>query len=324
MRALIDDTGNGVVLRTADGTYRFDPVRAVQGDVNIVSHAHSDHAPSRFGKSPVCCSDATFDLLRLRRRTVARACPGRAVLREAGHVPGSRMALVEGDARVLYTGDFCTRRKGHLDPAEPCECDVLVTETTYGKEGYEFPDHEETVGAIVDWVDATLASGRSAVLLAYPLGKAQELAYELRGRPVRVQGSIGENNRVLRAHGFQLTTDGVGDMLPREPFVYITSGLGKEKARVRGLVNQGARTAAFSGWSVGGFGARPPRRADEEFPLSDHCDFNELMEFVRLCRPSLVLSTHGFAAEFSRSVRKELGIEARPIVRGQVSLDAFA
>lgn len=324
MRIAIKDDGNGVSLTTDDGAYRFDPVRVAPGELNVVSHAHSDHVPTRFGKNPICCSDITHDLLGVRRKTVARVCPEDVMLLEAGHIPGSRMAVVPGEKRVLYTGDFCTRRKNHIEPARPHRCDVLITETTYGKEGYEFPDHGETVDAVVDWVDSTLASGRSAVLLAYPLGKAQELAYELRGRPVLVQVGIGENNRLLHAHGLRLPTAGIEGMRPDRPVVYITSGLGKERALVKKLVGDGARTASFSGWSVNRFGTSTAKHVDEEFPLSDHCDYNELMEFVRLCSPELVLTTHGFADEFSRSVSRELGIEARPLVRGQESLDTYA
>ena len=320
----IDDTGNGIVIQAEGRRYRLDPAHAVEGDENIVSHAHSDHVPHRIGRVPIVCSDATFDLISQRRKSLRHDACGEASLVEAGHVPGSKMVLLGCDVRVLYTGDFCTRRKRHVPPAEPHPCDVLVLETTYGKEGYEFPEHEETIGAISDWVDSTLASGRCTVLLAYPLGKAQELAYELRGRPLRMQRSICENNRVLAAHGLRLPTDGLEDCPREQPFVYITSGLGKESARVARLVKDGARTASFSGWSVNRFGGGAQQRTDEEFPLSDHCDYNELLEFVRLCGPERVLTTHGFATEFAKSVRKELGIEATALRKGQWSLDSFA
>ncbi|UCE91237.1 MAG: mRNA 3'-end processing factor [Methanobacteriota archaeon] len=324
MPSAIYDTGNGIVLKADDVRYRLDPPRPVANDRNVVSHAHSDHAPLRFRDVPILCSDATYDLLRLRRKGLRRTSCDNVELLDAGHIPGSRMIALECcDIRMLYTGDFCTRRKNHLSPARPAPCDVLVTETTYGKEGYEFPDHEETVGAISDWVDSNLASDRSVVLLAYPLGKAQELAYELGGRPVRVQRGIGDNHRVLRAHGFTLPTEGLGNALPTQPVVYITSGLGRESARVDRLVKDGAKTASFSGWSANGSGWRPAHRTDEEFPLSDHCDYNELMEFVRLCGPERVLATHGFAREFSESVKNELGIDAGPLQRGQSVLGSF-
>lgn len=316
--------GNGIVLETESRKYRFDPVRTVVGDENFVSHAHSDHVPRRFDEVQVACSDATFDLIGLRRRSLQRISSDGVTLVEAGHVPGSRMVALDCGTKVLYTGDFCTRRKYHIDQAKPQPCDVLVMETTYGREGYEFPDHGEIIGEIADWVDSTMASGRSVVLLAYPLGKAQELAHALLGRPVRVQRSIGDNNRVLAAHGPQLPTECLEGSSQGEPIIYITSGLGKESSVVENLVRDGARTASFSGWSTNAFSGRSWGHADEEFQLSDHCDYNELMEFVRLCSPGRVLTTHGFATEFAASVRTELGIEASALQKGQSVLDSFA
>lgn len=320
----ISHTGNGIVLESGEMRYRFDPARTVVGDENIVSHAHSDHAPRRFDELRVACSDATFDLLGLRRRSLQRASGDGVTLVEAGHVPGSKMIALECGTKVLYTGDFCTRKKDHIGRARPRDCDVLVMETTYGREGYEFPDHGEIIDAVSDWVDSTMASGRSVVLFAYPLGKAQELAHALLGRPIRVQRSIGDNNRVLAAHGLQLPTECLEDPRSREPVIYITSGLGRESVAVESLVRDGARTASFSGWSTNAFSGRSWRRADEEFPLSDHCDYNELMEFVRLCSPGRVLTTHGFATEFASSVRAELGIEAAALRKGQKVLESFA
>lgn len=324
MSYVISDLGNGVTLRVDGRTYRFDPRRVVASDVNMVSHAHSDHIPSALGGAPIVCSRATHDLIRLRRKRVERSDEPSVAMLEAGHAPGSSMFLVGGDFRTIYTGDFCTRRKRHIRPAMPYGCDVLVMESTYGKPEYEFPDHGDTVGAIRDWVESVLGSGANAVLLAYPLGKAQELCFELRDHPVHLQRTIAENNRVLLSHGHELpTVCDARESARRQPFVYITSGLGAEHRKVGGMIEDGAKAATFSGWALRRFGKRVAGPKTEMFPLSDHCDYNELMEFVRLCSPTKVLTTHGFAEEFARSVRRELGIDAEPLTRGQETLDAF-
>ena len=89
------------------------------------------------------------------------------------------------------------------------------------------------------------------------------------------------------------------------------------------MVADGALVASFSGWSVDRFGRSKTRANTEMFPLSDHCGYNELMEFVRLCGPSKVLTMHGFAEEFARSVRCELSIDAEPLTRHQETLERF-
>jgi len=320
---VVSDLWNGVALRMSGCTYRLDPGSAVHGDLNLVSHAHSDHVPNHLRRAPIVCSRITLDLIRLRRKNVERQDEPSIEMLEAGHVPGSVMFLVDDASKVLYTGDFCTRVKKHLRPAVPVRCDVLVMESTYGKPEYEFPDHDDTVGAVRDWVEGAIDNGSNAVLLAYPLGKAQELCYELRGLPIKVQKSIGDNNRALNNHGFELPVCTDAGPRAEQSFAYVTSGIGAERAKVDCLVKGGARTASFSGWATGRFGGTTKGLSTEMFPLSDHCDYNELMEFVRLCDPAKVFTTHGFAEEFARSVRRELGIDAEPLRKGQETLDAF-
>ena len=55
---------------------------------------------------------------------------------------------------------------------------------------------------------------------------------------------------------------------------------------------------------------------DAAFPLSDHADFNELIEFVRQVRPRRVFTTHGFAADFAATLR-DLGFDAEALVHAE-------
>ncbi len=319
----IRDLGNGVVVPAGGHTYRLDPRRVVQGDINLVSHAHSDHVPSYLGRAPIICSRITHDLVRLRRRQVEMAGQPSVEMLDAGHAPGSVMFFIDGSSRVLYTGDFCTRTKGHLSPAKPIGCDVLVMECSYGRPEYEFPRHDAIVGAVKDWVGDTLNGGANAVLLAYPLGKAQELCHELRDYTIRVEQRTAENHRALNAHGYRLPVETGSGLLAAQPLVYVTPGAGAERAKVDRMVKHGAKVAAFTGWAAGRLGWATRQSSTEMFPLSDHCDYNELMEFVRRCAPSKVFTTHGFTEEFASSVERELGIDAKPLTRGQETLDAF-
>ena len=56
--------------------------------------------------------------------------------------------------------------------------------------------------------------------------------------------------------------------------------------------------------------------ADREYiiGLPDHCEFNGLLEFVKNCKPKLVItdaSRSGNARYFARHIRSKLGIKAR-------------
>jgi len=315
--------GNGIVLEADGRRFRFDPRRTVAGDLNMVSHAHSDHLPSSFRTLEVVCSDVTRDLIRSRKgKDVQQAGDAMVEPLEAGHIPGSNMFLVSGDEHVLYTGDFCTRKKAHVGPARPVRCDSLVVEATYGRPRYVFPDHREVLRSARDWLEDLLARGTSAVLFAYPLGKSQELTLAFRDLPLSLHPSIAHNNRVLSRHGYALCTDELDERGGSGPVVYMTTGMGKDRATVERMRRGGAKTAAFSGWALDGFFGRSST-VDMGFPLSDHCGYDELLRFVEKCSPRAVYTTHGFDKAFASSVRKELGIDARPLVAKQRTMDQF-
>jgi len=315
--------GNGILVEVDGCKYRFDPKRVFEGDICMVSHAHSDHLPSSFRSSKVICSEVTADFVKARKKKEVTICSDERVkMLDAGHIAGSSMFLVQGDEDYLYTGDYCTREKGSTKGAKPHKCDVLITEATYGLPRYVFPDHREIMSLARDWLEDLIREGTSAILLAYPLGKSQELAAALKDLPLVMHPTIAANNRILRKHGYDLPETEFDLERTKPPFVYITSGLGKDSLRVGSLKKHGARTAAFSGWALDrGFASLS--RLDEAFPISDHSGFNELLEFVRRCSPSSVFTTHGFAKEFADNVRRHLGIPAVPLIARQRTLDHF-
>jgi putative mRNA 3-end processing factor len=289
----------------------------------MISHAHTDHLPTSFRHNSVICSLITKDFVKVRRGKDVEICSHERVkVLDAGHIAGSSMFLVKGEEDILYTGDYCTRDKLQTKAAKPHKCDVLITEATYGKPHYVFPDHDEIMSIIRDWLQDISRRGGSAVLFAYPLGKSQELAAALKDLPLAFQSNISENNLVLRKHGYDLPSKEFGQWVRSEPMIYITSGYGKDIARVELLRKHGAKTAAFSGWALDREFMRSSR-VDEAFPVSDHCGFDELKEFVRKCSPRKVFTTHGFSKEFASHVRRELGIDAQPMVARQRTLDHF-
>src|SRR5438477_5042 len=68
------------------------------------------------------------------------------------------------------------------------------------------------------------------------------------------------------------------------------------------------RTAVLTGWAVDP-GCRFRYQCDAAFPLSDHADFPELIEMVKLVQPQKIYTLHGFAAEFAQTLR-QLGYDA--------------
>ena len=83
-----------------------------------------------------------------------------------------------------------------------------------------------------------------------------------------------------------------------------------------------AVTVGFSGWAVDdAFVYR--RGLDEGFVLSDHADFNELVEIVQAVDPERVYTTHGATEAFASHLTRAEGYETRALKAGQTTLEDF-
>src|SRR5207237_8135799 len=86
--------------------------------------------------------------------------------------------------------------------------------------------------------------------------------------------------------------------------VLIAPPVGKDEIRRLGRY----RTALVSGLAKDAEFARL-FGADTTFDLSDHCDFDELMDVVERSGADQVYTVHGYTEDFARSLRKR-GIRA--------------
>jgi putative mRNA 3-end processing factor len=295
----------------------------------FVSHAHSDHVARHHR---ILATPQTLRLL-ARRYQPREALPlafgrtleipdggARVTLVPAGHILGSAQILVEHHGqRLVYTGDFKLRPGWTSEPIEVRECDVLIMECTFGQPGYRFPPREETLGRIARWIDDVHAARAVPVLFAYATGKAQELAKALGDRGYSIAAhphvhavcedyaALGVDFRNLERYTGSNHRDRVLLFPP-----------GKRNSGELGALPR-RRTAFVSGWAA--VDDPPVRlRTDAAFPLSDHADFDELIEYARRAHPSLVYTTHGFE-DFGRHLARE-GFTVRPLApaNGQLSL----
>src|SRR5207244_7231325 len=94
----------------------------------------------------------------------------------AGHVFGSAMLSIRGsEGTVVYTGDFKLRPSATAEPAAPPLADILIMESTYGDPVYRLPPREESIAQLVATIACVLEAGRTPLVHAYVLVKAQEV-----------------------------------------------------------------------------------------------------------------------------------------------------
>lgn len=293
----------------------LDPKR--KASLGVVSHAHSDHAGWH---ELTIATPATMALMRARKP----APPGvtlieldygqayeaekvRITLFPAGHILGSAQVLVESDGeRLLYTGDFKRRESLTCEEAASVRADTLVMESTFGRPGYAFPPPEQTHERIVGFCNGELKEGRTPVLLAYSLGKSQELMAILSRAGISpvVHESVARMSAVYQLFGVDLGTLAVWDGKNHGGRVLIIPP--NARARLTQLAN--IRSAIVSGWGLNR-DAIYRYGCDEAFPLSDHADHGELIEHVEEAGARRVFTVHGFAEDFASDLRI-LGIDA--------------
>lgn len=278
----------------------------------VISHAHGDHVANH---KCFIATPETIALIRVRNGN-ALADRGRALpygqyyqgrgyrLRfyPAGHVLGSAMAYVEtenGDS-FLYTGDFKTRKGLSAEAIEIPKADSLVLETTFGRPEYVFPSFEETCDRIHEFCDRANSLGRTPVLLAYSLGKAQEVLkiLESRSQALMVHAKIAPLNQVYEHFGVSIPRTRPLDFLNmKESIVVMPPSVLKKLPRKDCLV------AMVSGWGIND-SAKFRFGVDEVIPLSDHADYPELLEFVKAVQPREVYATHGYEQDFAATLRR--------------------
>ncbi len=290
-------------------------------DFAFVSHAHSDHA-GKHGETILSAGTSRL----MRARIGASPCEhvlGFGERREwrgagitllpAGHVHGSAQLLLETDeGSLLYTGDFKLRPGLSSEPIAWCRAETLIMETTFGKPEFVFPPAEQVHAAIVGFCRESLEDGAVPVLLAYSLGKAQEVLCAVGAAGLRpmLHGAAAKMTRLCRE-----SVPGLPDFDEYKASgvagrVLICPPSARRSPMVRNLGK--CRVAMVTGWAMLP-GAVYRCQVDAAFPLSDHAGYDDLLKYVELVGPRRVLTLHGYASEFASDLR-ERGIEAWSLV----------
>lgn len=295
-----------------------------------VTHGHADHVQRH---DQVFTTVATAAIMRLRgvTRCEFRTLPfgqphsfgpATVTLYPAGHILGSAQVLVEWDGtRLLYSGDFKLRSCRSAETVEVPEADVVVMETTFGKPRYRFPETEAVEAQIRSFCTETLEQGETPVLFCYSLGKGQEVLACLEGvdYPIYLHSAHWKMANLYRDMGVKLPRFEKYQPGQKLDGVLLCAS-GCRRGRWFNNLPR-IRTAYISGWAIDS-GARWRFGTDAAFPLSDHADYDDLLEYVRRTGAKVVHTMHGFAEEFARDLRR-LGYCAEPLREPGLQLALF-
>jgi putative mRNA 3-end processing factor len=298
--------------------------------LRVVTHAHADHTTGLRWSLRECqrvlMTEPTRDLIDVlqgplghRMKSVKTLEYGkpfrfegeRITLLKAQHILGAAQVLVEAEdgERLGWTGDF------RLDGTPILECDTLVVESTYGSPSCKRSFDVDVRRLLVDMVEKRLKDGNVYVFGYH--GKLQEIMQILQQADVTVPFVMPEKvyhvSKVCEQHGMQLdcltlSTERqakslLEENLPCVAFYHMNS---------RGKVGLNNERISVSGWEF----RKPCRRVGEKehiVALSDHSDFNGLIEYVRQAKPKQVITDNhggGHGETLAKEIKKRLNIPA--------------
>lgn len=301
------------------GGFYIDPWRPVE--LAIITHAHADHA--RGGSKKYVCSPGTAAILRHRIAADIECLEipfGEKYvfgdieisLHPAGHILGSsQVRLHDGVETWVVTGDYKRAFDPSCEAFEVVPCDTLITESTFGLPIYRWRPGKETAQEILSWVNGFEGT---SVLYCYSLGKTQRVLAELEPflkGPVYLHGAAEEITKIYRQAGVKMPEVRPASEITKDILLPKTLVIAPPSAHRSAWMKRFKhfQTGFASGW-MRIRGNKRRRNVEQGFVLSDHADWDELVQTVKDCGAKRILVTHGNNDVFSKFLKTEMHLDA--------------
>ena len=286
------------------GNFYIDPILPVERA--IITHAHSDHA--RPGMDAILATSETLNIMKIRLGDGAPQRPHPLKLGEnikigdvevslspAGHILGSAQVVMSYDGqRAVVSGDYKRSSDATCTPFEVVNCDLFVTEATFGLPIFSFGDARQEIRKLLNTVE--MFPERTHQIGVYGLGKCQRVISLLRAanydRPIWLHGAMRATCDYYTRCGIQL-----GDLKP----------VSEASSKLRGEIVLGPPSALGEIWSrrfedpvnclASGWmqvrGRARQRNIELPMVISDHSDWSELLKTIDETGASDLWVTHG-------------------------------
>jgi putative mRNA 3-end processing factor len=293
------------------GGFYIDPSKSV--DKALITHSHSDHA--RRGSHSYLTVKQGEHLLkqrlgnRINLQTVNYSeeiyLNGvRVSFHPAGHILGSAQIRIESKGEVwVISGDYKLEKDLTCEKFEPVKCNTFITESTFGLPIFKWRSQSQVFKEINSWWCRNNNSNNISIIFGYAIGKAQRIISGLDpsigtiyAHPaVEIINQCYRNSRVNLPETKNINElDGkdplTGALIIAPPSADIFQMIGKHR---------NFSSAFVSGWMQ----IRKNRNRnsfDRGFSLSDHADWEGLLQAVKETQAENILITHGYTSQLTK------------------------
>lgn len=273
----------------------------------LITHGHGDHA--RGGHGSVLATPDTINIMKLRYGdNCAKSWQpieyGRQItingvnvtFYPAGHILGSAQILLETPKqRIVVSGDYKRYPDKMIAAFEPVPCDIFVTEATFGLPVFQHPNPLDEARKLVKSLQQF--PDHSHLVASYALGKAQRVIGLVReagyDAPIYMHGTLVNMCAYYQSQGIDLGDLRKATGLPKDALkgaLVIAPPSALKEVWSRRLVDPILGMA--SGWMTV---KQRIRQRGVELPLviSDHADWNELIQTIKDTGAGEIWVTHG-------------------------------
>ncbi len=289
---------------------------------SLVTHAHSDHVCNT--PQTTYTTKETIDLLNGRieknkfnfkelkyNKPIMITDNISLTTLNAGHILGSSMFYFENKQEsVLYTGDFNSKPSLLLKSAKPINADILILETTFGRPEFKFKERSLVYSELAEKISKDIKQNRFVILGGYSLGKNQELIafvnQYLNETPL-VDKETYKCSEIYNQNTHKLSFKLLDHNIYSSNILIMPISLVNRNMlnSLRLQLGRIVSSYVMSGWNF--------TRGSNLINISDHCDYNSLLDFVNEVNPKKVYTMHGFSKDFAKSIQDKLGVSAKPI-----------
>jgi putative mRNA 3-end processing factor len=293
------------------GGFYVDPSRSV--DKALITHAHSDHA--RPGSRSYLSVKQGELLLkqrlgnRINLQTVKYSDKiylngVRVSFHPAGHILGSAQIKIEFKGEVwAVSGDYKLEKDLTCEKFEPVKCNTFITESTFGLPIFKWSSQSHVFKEINSWWRRNNYSDTISIILGYALGKAQRIISGLDPSigTIYAHSAVEIINQCYRNTGINLpVTKNINELAGKDPPPGALI-IAPPSADISQLIGKHLNfsTAFASGWMQ----IRKNRKRNafnRGFSLSDHADWEGLLQAVNETGAENILITHGYSSQLAK------------------------